>query len=79
MLSGMAIDENPAYQEKLKSKGLNIIYETLDYLVINKPNGLLSVPGKYVHDSVASRVKAAYPRATGPMMVHRLDLSLIHI
>ena len=73
MLSGMAIDENPAYKEKLKSKGLNIIYETPDYLVINKPNGLLSVPGKYVHDSVASRVKAAYPEAKGPMMVHRLD------
>ena len=73
MLSGIAIDENPAYKEKLKSKGLNIIYETLDYLVINKPNGLLSVSGKYVLDSVASRVKVAYPKVKGPMIVHRLD------
>ena len=67
------IDENPACKEKSKSKGLNIIYETPDYLVINKPNGLLSVSGKYVLDSVASRVKASYPKAKGPMMVHRLD------
>ena len=73
MLSGIPIDENPAYKEKSKSKGLNIIYETPDYLVINKPNGLLSVSGKYVLDSVASRVKALYPKAKGPMMVHRLD------
>ncbi|MAJ51109.1 MAG: RNA pseudouridine synthase [Flammeovirgaceae bacterium] len=73
MLSGMTIDENPAYQEASKTKGLDIIYESADYLVINKPNGLLSVSGKYVLDSVASRVKAAYPKATGPMMVHRLD------
>ena len=73
MLAGMRIDENPAYQEALKTKGLDIIYESVDYLVINKPNGLLSVSGKYVLDSVASRVKAAFPKATGPMMVHRLD------
>ena len=73
MLSGMVIDENPAYREALTSKGMNIIYESADYLVINKPNGLLSVSGKYVLDSVASRVKAAYPKATGPMVVHRLD------
>ena len=73
MLAGMRVDENPAYQEALKTKGLHIIYESVDYLVINKPNGLLSVSGKYVLDSVASRVKAAFPKATGPMMVHRLD------
>ncbi|MDA9906635.1 RluA family pseudouridine synthase, partial [Cyclobacteriaceae bacterium] len=73
MLAGMRIDENPAYHEALKTKGLDIIYESVDYLVINKPNGLLSVSGKYVLDSVASRVKATFPKATGPMMVHRLD------
>ncbi len=73
MLAGMRVDENPAYQEALKTKGLDIIYESVDYLVINKPNGLLSVSGKYVLDSVASRVKAAFPKVTGPMMVHRLD------
>ena len=73
MLSGMNIDENPAHQEGSKTKGLDIIYESADYLVINKPNGLLSVSGKYVLDSVASRVKALYPKAKGPMIVHRLD------
>ena len=73
MLAGMTIDENPAYHEALKTRGLDRVHEAVDYLVINKPKGLLSVSGKYVLDSVASRVKAAYPKATGPMMVHRLD------
>ncbi len=52
----------------------DIIYEDDDLLVVNKPHGLLSVPGKTVQDSVLSRLRQRYPKATGPILVHRLDL-----
>jgi len=51
-----------------------IIYEDDFLLVVNKPTGLLSVPGKETEDSVYSRLKNRYPNATGPLLVHRLDL-----
>lgn len=52
-----------------------IILDTGRYVVVDKPSGLLSVPGKGPEkaDCVRSRVAAMYPDATGPMTVHRLD------
>jgi len=50
------------------------IYEDDFLLVVNKPSGLLSVPGKETKDSVLTRLKVRYPKATGPLLVHRLDL-----
>lgn len=44
-------------------------------LVVNKPADLLSVPGKSITDSVYSRMKQLFPAATGPLIVHRLDMS----
>ena len=51
---------------------LEVIFRNLKLLVVNKPSGLLSVPGKGEHlaDCLETRVKAAYP---GALLVHRLD------
>ncbi len=53
-----------------------VILATHRFVVVNKPSGLLSVPGigPEKQDCVISRVKAMFPSATGPMMVHRLDM-----
>jgi tRNA pseudouridine32 synthase/23S rRNA pseudouridine746 synthase len=53
--------------------GLDIIFEDKDILVLNKPSGLLSVPGKAAthQDSLALRVQARYPEA---LITHRLDM-----
>ncbi len=51
------------------------VYEDNDLVVVNKPSGLLSVPGKEVQDSVLTRLQERYPDATGPLLVHRLDMS----
>ena len=75
MLSGMSVDENPLLLNPAEGKHLDIIYEDDDVLVINKPAEFLSVPGKNIEDSVYSRIKQAYPLATGPLIVHRLDMS----
>ena len=55
---------------------LTIIASTPRYAVINKPPGLLSVPGKGddKQDCAASRIRAHFPHATGPLVVHRLDM-----
>ncbi|HYE62238.1 MAG TPA: RluA family pseudouridine synthase [Phycisphaerales bacterium] len=45
-------------------------------MVVDKPSGLLSVPGKGEHkqDCVPARVRAMFLHATGPLVVHRLDM-----
>ncbi|NRB24028.1 RluA family pseudouridine synthase [Shewanella sp.] len=75
MLEGLAIDENPLLTNPAEGKQLEIIYQDDDMLVINKPAEFLSVPGRNIDDSVYSRIKQLYPEATGPLIVHRLDMS----
>lgn len=72
MLVGMKVDENP-FLTNPNTKELEIIFEDEHLAVINKPSDLLSVPGKQIGDSVALRMKHKYPKATGPLVVHRLD------
>ena len=42
---------------------------------MRKPAGMLSVPGKETADSVYGRIRHLYPDATGPLVVHRLDMA----
>lgn len=75
MLHGMEIDPNPMLSEKDVHPDFDILYEDQHLLVINKSADFLSVPGKQDLKSVFSLVKIKYPEATGPLMVHRLDMS----
>ncbi|MEP3639262.1 MAG: pseudouridine synthase [Paracoccaceae bacterium] len=51
---------------------LNIVYEDSEVLALDKPSGLLSVPGKgpELSDCLISRVQTVFPHA---LLVHRLD------
>ena len=52
------------------------LYEDREIAVIHKPEGLLSVPGKdAAQTSVYALMRSKYPEATGPLIVHRLDMS----
>lgn len=75
MLEGIPLEDNPFTISHAKSKVLEIVYEDEFLALVNKPTELLSVPGKQVTDSVYTRVKLLYPTATGPLVVHRLDMS----
>lgn len=75
MLLGMDVNPNPLLDNLAYGKVLDTVYEDEHLLVINKPAEFMSVPGKVVIDSVQERMKAKYPEATGPMIVHRLDMS----
>ena len=52
---------------------LNIVYQDDYLLVLDKPSGLLSVPGRWpeLADCLESRAKAAFPEA---LLIHRLDM-----
>ncbi|ESE39374.1 bifunctional tRNA pseudouridine(32) synthase/23S rRNA pseudouridine(746) synthase RluA [Shewanella decolorationis] len=53
---------------------LDVLYQDKDIIVVNKPSGLLSVPGRDPahYDSVYVRVKAEHPHC---QIVHRLDMA----
>jgi len=74
MLSGIEMEINPMQHSQALDKTIEIIYEDDYLLVINKPEGLLSIPGRLVADSVYTRMLLLYPDATGPLVVHRLDM-----
>ncbi len=69
-------DEFPVYNRPFDyappTSDLNIIAETDDYLLVDKPAGLLSVPGKTYPDCMEARVKAYCPQA---LTIHRLDMA----
>ena len=52
---------------------LDIIYRDEDIVVLNKPSGLLSVPGRKIEhfDSLMTRVQTVWPHSG---VVHRLDM-----
>lgn len=75
MLQGLEVEHNPLQENVHHDTPLEIVYEDDWLLVINKPAGMLSVPGKGNVDSVYLRIKAMYPEAAGPLIVHRLDMA----
>ena len=75
MLNGFDMEANPFQENPAEGKNIEIVFEDEVLAVINKPAEFLSVPGKIISDSVYQRVKELYPNATGPLIVHRLDMS----
>lgn len=75
MLNGIEMDENLLIQNLSENKKIEIVYEDDVIVIINKPADLLSVPGKKITDSVFTRMKKRFPNATGPLIVHRLDMA----
>ncbi len=55
---------------------IRLIHATDRFAVIDKPPGVLSVPGKGPDKQVcaASMVAQMFPAASGPLIVHRLDM-----
>jgi len=75
MLAHTEMDANLLLENLSEKQDLEIIYEDDALIVVHKPAEFLSVPGKDIKDSVYSRIKERYPSATGPLIVHRLDMS----
>ena len=58
------------------SEELTVVAEYATFIVVDKPGGLLSVPGRTLdlHDCVTERMKARYPEMIAQPAVHRLDM-----
>ena len=69
----MSANPEFVYQPPL-SPFLSLLYHDDDVIVVNKPSGLLSVPGKAPEhrDSLITRIQRVYPDAR---IVHRLDMA----
>ena len=77
MLEGLSVAPPRAFSPPaVVTEDLAVVFEDAWVVVVDKPQGLLSIPGKdtSVTDSVLARLRARYPHATGPLLVHRLDL-----
>ena len=75
MLQGMKVEPNPLLTSNTDATQLETVYEDDYLLVVNKPAGMLSVPGKTGQASVLTLLQERYPDATGPILVHRLDMA----
>lgn len=75
MMKGLKVEENPLIATPSLDKKIEIIHEEETFVVLNKPAGLLSVPGKVLKDSVQLRMEELFPFAKDHLIVHRLDMA----
>ena len=74
MLQGLDVEPNAHENSKHLKHEPELVYEDEWMAAVNKPAGMLSVPGKGDAPSVWSWARAHFPEATGPLLVHRLDM-----
>jgi len=63
-----------AKPQRTLSEQLEIVYEDADLWIVNKPSGVLSIPGKTNRESVISLLQARCKEGEMPLVVHRLDM-----
>ena len=72
MLQGLDVEDN-VLGKPMDDNELEEVYDDQWLTVLNKPSGMLTVPGKLLEDSLLTRYQTAHPEAAGPVVVHRLD------
>lgn len=72
MMQGLDVEADP--QLRGCTQPLEIVYEDSSIIVVNKPAGMLTVPGRSDRESVLSLLREHSPGISGPVMVHRLDM-----
>lgn len=73
MLQGLDVEDNPI-TKNINDFELETIYEDDYLLVVNKPAGVLSVPGKKIKESLQTKIQQKYPDKE-ITLVHRLDMA----
>ena len=73
MLQGMEVDQNPLEAEE-KRDTLTVIYEDERLVIVDKPAGMLSVPGKSARRSAWDILREMRPESPELKMAHRLDM-----
>ena len=70
MLQGLDVDPSPD-ADGFPKLDISVVYEDDTLAIVNKPSGLLSVPGRTERHSVATIAQERWP---GALLVHRLDM-----
>lgn len=73
MLQGVDVMPNPLHEQE-EVKALNVLYEDENIIVVDKPAGMLSVPGKSKRKSALDILREMRPDCDNLMMAHRLDM-----
>jgi len=71
MLEGLDVDPNPEEIHGQPQLDIEVVYEDDWLIVVNKPSGMLSVPGRIGNYSVATVLHERYPDS---LLAHRLDM-----
>lgn len=74
MLQGIDVEPNRLEEIKSSKQPIEILYDDAWLVAINKPAGLLSVPGKDDADSALQQVQNLYNKQVDIQPVHRLDM-----
>ena len=74
MLQGLDVEPNPQENAKHAADAPRVLYEDEWILAVDKPAGMLSIPGKGDAPSVQEWAQTHCPEAQGPLTVHRLDM-----
>ncbi len=74
MLQGLTVEENPLAVDTYAEHPLEVCWEDAYLLVVNKPSGMLSVPGKLSTTSAQERILQMRPELKSLYAVHRLDM-----
>ena len=74
MMQGMDVDPNP-HEAQSAPASLTVLYDDAYLSVVDKPAGMLTVPGRIEAPSLLSIYQTIFPDASGPMIVHRLDMA----
>ena len=72
MMQGLDVEPNPL--ESKVTVSIEVLYDDEWMVAVNKPNGMLSVPGKLSTDSLQERVQQMFPEDE-IFVVHRLDMA----
>lgn len=75
MMQGLRVEDNPlseGYEQVVRQ--MSIAYADSSIVIVHKPQGMLSVPGKGALPSVQDILAQEFPSAQGPIIVHRLDM-----
>lgn len=75
MLQGLDVEPNPLERPAAACGEPRVLWEDASLAVVCKPAGMLSVPGLGGGTSLLAWLRDRYPHATGPLLVHRLDMA----
>ncbi|WP_282135997.1 RluA family pseudouridine synthase [Seonamhaeicola maritimus] len=75
VMTGLNVEDNPILEVTTLTEPMEIVYEDDYLLLVNKPHEFLSVPGKTITESVQTKMRQYLPDSSGPLLVHRLDMS----